>query len=130
MLAVDPVQQEQTPATQSTSSNQLINELWNQVRASHWPGLMPLRVGQQTIAILLPDCERRAALQMTQEWQRNWSKYGTSHGSLLTTLSIGVATVSLPTRNFPSENLIIAAQRCLDAAQLSGGNACKSIEAG
>jgi HD-like signal output (HDOD) protein/GGDEF domain-containing protein len=130
MVVVDPVLQDQSPATQPSSANQLTNELWNQVRASHWPGLMPLRVGQQTIAVLLPDCERRAALQMTQEWQRNWSKFNSSYGSLPTTLSIGVATVSLPTRNFPSENLIVAAQRCLDAAQLSGGNACKSIEVG
>jgi PleD family two-component response regulator len=44
------------------------------------------------------------------------------------TISIGVASLSLPSKNFPSDNLLKAAARCLDAAKLSGGNTLKSID--
>ena len=37
-------------------------------------------------------------------------------------------TLALPPKNFPPQQLIDAAQRCLTGVQLSGGNAVKSIE--
>lgn len=43
-------------------------------------------------------------------------------------LSAGLATLALPTRNFPPQELVMAAQRCLAGAVLSGGGAVKSIE--
>jgi hypothetical protein len=43
------------------------------------------------------------------------------------TLSAGLATLEFPPRNFPPRQLIDAAQRCLDGAQLSGGDTLKSI---
>jgi hypothetical protein len=41
---------------------------------------------------------------------------------------VGVASVALPPKNFPAEELIRAAERCLNGARLAGGNAVKSIE--
>jgi HD-like signal output (HDOD) protein len=43
-------------------------------------------------------------------------------------LTAGLATLTLPPRNFPPRELISAAERCLSGAILSGGNAVKSIE--
>jgi HD-like signal output (HDOD) protein len=42
-------------------------------------------------------------------------------------LSAGLATLALPSRNFPPQDLIAAAERCLAGALLSGGSV-KSIE--
>ncbi len=44
------------------------------------------------------------------------------------TLSVGVATVSVPARNFPARDLVESAERCLNGAKSSGGGAVKSIE--
>ena len=46
----------------------------------------------------------------------------------MVTVSIGVASVALPPKNFPAAELIRAAERCLNGARLSGGNAVKSLE--
>jgi hypothetical protein len=43
-------------------------------------------------------------------------------------ISVGAATVALPPRNFPAEDLLRRAQGCLDGARSSGGNVLKSIE--
>jgi GGDEF domain-containing protein len=43
-------------------------------------------------------------------------------------VSVGVATVALPPRNFPVATLIEKASRCLYAAHAAGGNGQKSIE--
>ena len=42
-------------------------------------------------------------------------------------ISVGVATVSLPPKNFRPDVLLESAGRCLAAAQQSGGNTLKSI---
>ena len=44
------------------------------------------------------------------------------------TLSVGVATVSLPPKNFPARDLLAAADRCLYGSRASGGGVVKSIE--
>ncbi len=44
------------------------------------------------------------------------------------TLSVGVATVALPPKNFPAEDLLAAADRCLYGSRASGGGVVKSIE--
>ena len=43
-------------------------------------------------------------------------------------LSAGIATLSLPPRNFPPSQLIEAAERCLYAAENAGGAAVNSID--
>jgi HD-like signal output (HDOD) protein/GGDEF domain-containing protein len=44
------------------------------------------------------------------------------------TLSVGIATVTLPAKNFPPADLHDAAERCLFAVQSSGGDGVKSID--
>jgi hypothetical protein len=43
-------------------------------------------------------------------------------------VSAGVASVTLPPKNFPPLDLVAAAQRCLAAAQSSGTSVVKSLE--
>jgi GGDEF domain-containing protein len=43
-------------------------------------------------------------------------------------ISVGAATVALPPKNFPPEDLLAAAERCLYGSAASGGNVVKSIE--
>ena len=43
-------------------------------------------------------------------------------------MSIGIASVALPAKNFPAEDLQEAAVRCLSAVQSCGGDSVKSID--
>ena len=55
------------------------------------------------------------------------------HGQLrdvpsATKLSVGIAVVGLPPRDFPIDEVVSAAERCLYAARSSAGDVAKSIE--
>jgi len=43
-------------------------------------------------------------------------------------VSVGIATTAMPAKNFSAHSLIESAERCLQAAQLSGGNSAKSVD--
>lgn len=100
-------------------------EHWSQDRGS---GLL---LPQNVFALLWEDCKRsdgfelaRHLLQLAKESSQ------AEHGSLATgwRLSAGLSSLSLPPRNFPPQELIASAQRCLSGALHSGGGAVKSIE--
>ena len=57
---------------------------------------------------------------------RDWSRNRLSISCELT-LSAGLATLEFAPKNYPSQELIDAAGRCLIGAQLSGGDTVKSI---
>jgi HD-like signal output (HDOD) protein len=83
-------------------------------------------------AAILSNCERRGALSIANQ---AIAELGCSsiHGSrgndgLATTLSIGVATMSVVPRNFDPQRLIESAARCLSAARACGISTVKSIE--
>lgn len=85
-------------------------------------------------AVVLVDYERSLASSLLRRLQtsiKQWSESPTSPTSaanITISLSIGLATVSLPSKNFPSSQLLDAAHRCLTGATLSGGDTLKSIE--
>lgn len=89
-----------------------------------------IQVGEAQFAILLPGCDRQTAVQLGQHLVRTADELlapicvadGTPHS-----LSVGVATVPLPAKNFAAAELAVPALRCLAAAQRTGGNALKSI---
>ena len=95
-------------------------------------GLGPcLQLNSGHFALLWGECTRSEALstlrsvqQSLPEWQEECMSSDTVHLSL----SAGVATLALPSRNFPPLELVTAAERCLDAALHAGGNLLKSIE--
>jgi HD-like signal output (HDOD) protein len=89
-----------------------------------------LRTNYNRLAILLHGCARnegvrlaRSVLTCVGPWSRD--QFGLSTGA---TLSIGLATLESVPKNFPASDFIEGCQRCLSAAQLSGGNTVKSIE--
>lgn len=63
----------------------------------------------------------RQLLIASDHWARNRSAIGL-------TISLGIASMGIPPRNFRAINLIVAAQRCLKAAQDAGGGTLKSID--
>jgi GGDEF domain-containing protein len=87
--------------------------------------------GEAGFAIILPDCERRAAVQLGDEVMRAMHCLKLSHAVEVEqgiSLSVGVASVALPLKNFPPRELLAAADRCLYGSRASGGGVVKSIE--
>jgi HD-like signal output (HDOD) protein len=84
------------------------------------------------IAAILSDCERRSALSIANLAISQLGKC-TGHDNRdeynpATTLSAGVATVSVVPRNFDANQMIESAARCLSAARACGISTVKSIE--
>jgi GGDEF domain-containing protein len=88
-------------------------------------------VGEETFALLWENCPRSdavAAVRQVLSHVKSWRMPGPIGQDLELSLSAGVATLALPPKNFPPQQLIDAAQRCLSGVQLSGGATVKSIE--
>jgi HD-like signal output (HDOD) protein/GGDEF domain-containing protein len=95
------------------------------------PGAVCLPYGDHGFAVLLPDGDRQPAVRLAGELidrVRRVMAGGPSRGRSVLSISVGAATVSIPSRNFRPEGLVEGAQRCLHASQASGGGVVKSIE--
>ena len=89
------------------------------------------QTGEAQFALLWENCPRSEAVQTVRDvlvQVKSWRGPAALGKNLEISLSAGVATLALPPKNFPPQQLIDAAQRCLTGVQLSGGNAVKSIE--
>ncbi|MGI8977976.1 MAG: HDOD domain-containing protein [Pirellulaceae bacterium] len=100
-------------------------ERWSQDRGTG------LALSQNTFALLWEGCTRNDGFELARHVLRlaqdsSHSAEGAVPSGWM--LSAGLATLALPTRNFPPHEIIAAAQRCLAGALLSGGGAVKSIE--
>lgn len=86
-------------------------------------------VSDSRLALLWDDASRNDAVAAVRTILGQVKSWAASRFALQEplTLSAGVAAVELVTRNFPAEQLVEAAQRCLAGAQLSGGDTVKSI---
>jgi HD-like signal output (HDOD) protein/GGDEF domain-containing protein len=95
-------------------------------------GLGPcVRLDDTHFGLLWSDCSRSEAISTLRNVQQalpDWQDACLPADALRLTLSAGVATISLPSRNFPPAELVTAAERCLDGVVHSGGNSIKSIE--
>ena len=88
-------------------------------------------VGEARFALIWDGCDRREGNEFAKQvvrGVREWGQQRVEGRTAAFSLSAGLATVTLPTRNFPSRELITAAERCLSAAVGSGGDCVKSIE--
>jgi diguanylate cyclase (GGDEF)-like protein len=95
------------------------------------PGMDVLRVGQGRLAMVLPDCDRRFAVEFARCLKKSVQDADAAQrgeDERRFTLSVGAATAPVPPKNFNVLELIDHAEQCLYAAQASGGNAVKSIE--
>lgn len=90
-----------------------------------------LQVGEYRFAVAFEGCERQPAVELTRQLVRcvrQWSSEQTTTQGHAISLSGGVATLAMPPKNFPCQELIDAAERCLHGVQLSGGDSVKSID--
>jgi HD-like signal output (HDOD) protein len=109
--------------------SQLREESESLVNGWHYLQTEAMPQGDSGFALLLADTERLAAARLGRRLLDAISR-STPHGLHYcgTSLSMGVATICLPPKNFEPADLVSAAQRCLRGAQLSGGACLKSIE--
>jgi hypothetical protein len=91
------------------------------------PGALTTAVGPVRTAVVLPAGDRREALEWFESLRQRFRAAVGGDGKG-TKLSVGIAAVGLPPRDLPVDEIIIAAERCLYAAQSSAGDAAKSIE--
>lgn len=94
--------------------------------AQDLPGGECLQAGPDRLAWCLPDCDRPQAVALAQGLRREFRDQAAGRAS--GPLSMGLAVVSSIARNFDPAALVEAAERCLEAAQLSGGDCLKSID--
>ncbi len=94
------------------------------------PGMLVLPHGQCGCAAILPDCDRRQAVELANQLIDGFrrDKPGERHAARRASISVGAASVALPPKNFPAEDLLRAASRCLFGSRASGGGMVKSIE--
>jgi hypothetical protein len=104
---------------------------WLRINLTDWTGHRALATlaGESVCAIVWEDCPRSDAVQLVRRALDSAKAARNRPGGTRTdlTLSAGLATVEVLPRNFQPQQLIDAAQRCLGAAQLSGGDTLKSI---
>ena len=89
-----------------------------------------LVVADSQCAVVLPDCDRRQACELTCALLSRLPAWLTERGELSgpVSCSAGVATLARPWRGAGPQDLIAAADRCLFAARASGGRVVKSID--
>jgi HD-like signal output (HDOD) protein/GGDEF domain-containing protein len=99
--------------------------------AAEQPGMVCTGHGEAGFAIILPDCERRKAVEIGTELIQaigSSRAVGGDLGTRAVSLSVGVATVAMPPKNFPPQDLFATASRCLYGSHASGGGVVKSLE--
>jgi hypothetical protein len=92
------------------------------------PNAMCFAHGESGYALILPNCERRVAVELGSQWIKRIRSVAACNGRESASISVGAATVALPSKNFPAETLFESANRCLFGSMASGGGVVKSIE--
>jgi HD-like signal output (HDOD) protein/GGDEF domain-containing protein len=104
---------------------------WLREALSDWSGQRAYAafVSDSCFAIVWEDCPRSEGIRVSRQALAEIKRSSRHRMAGLTelALSAGLATLESPPKNFPAQELIDAAQRCLGAAQLSGGDTVKSI---
>lgn len=116
---------------QGTSGAQQVSERLHQLcETIDQDGAICLQTHDAGFALVLPDCDRSQAVRLGNQLIHDARTLRADQPGArpACTISVGSATVSLPPRNFPPEDLVQSADRCLYGARVSGGNVLKSIE--
>jgi HD-like signal output (HDOD) protein/GGDEF domain-containing protein len=89
-----------------------------------------LQVDDFRFAAILDGCDRQPAVALARELVRcvRDSGFEKQRSGCSFSMSAGLATLAMPPKNFPCQELIDAAERCLHGVQLSGGDSVKSID--
>ena len=110
-----------------TRASDLVHGL--RIGLTDWTGhrAMATLAGDACYALVWEDCSRSDAVQLVRQALEAAKSRRMLKVAADVTLSAGLATLEVPPRNYPPHQLLDAAQRCLSAAQLSGGDTLKSI---
>jgi HD-like signal output (HDOD) protein len=95
------------------------------------PDSAALRVGPSQYAVILPCCDRSSAVEVAHEIVRrieSSSHVPSQDSPQRPVVRIGLASVAVPPKNFPSSRLVESAERCLSAARSGLRSSVKSIE--
>ena len=87
--------------------------------------------GEFGFSLILADCDRQTAVRLGNRLIQRFGglpALATAGGRRNVGIGVGAATVALPPKNFPAQELIQGAGRCLYGAHASGGGVVKSIE--
>jgi len=110
------------------TAQQRLESIKNLAGSVDVPGATCATIGEARFALILPNCDRQSAVQLGNDLIRQVRHMAPEQDGSVVTVSIGVSTLSLPPKNFPSQDLLDSANRCLYGAQSGGGDALKSIE--
>jgi diguanylate cyclase (GGDEF)-like protein len=113
-----------------SGAERIVQFLGEACRAAATSDSVCRRAGDDQFALLLPGSDRQAAVAVGNQLLGQMRRLGGAPGQVrpALTVSVGIAAVAVPPKNFAPGDLIESAERCLHAARLSGGNALKSIE--
>ena len=95
------------------------------------PSATCIQVREARFAVILPDCDRQQIGRLGKQLVRSFREHsggGAQSGKPAVTVSAGAASVTQLPKNFPPQDLVEAADRCLYGTQASGGDGLKSIE--
>jgi HD-like signal output (HDOD) protein/GGDEF domain-containing protein len=109
----------------------LLRQLELYCRELGHPSMRVVPSGEFGFALILPDCDRRQAMQLGNQLiasVRRLADRERPDVEPALSIHVGAATVTLPPKNFLAHDLIESADRCLYGSRASGGNVMKSIE--
>jgi hypothetical protein len=104
---------------------------WLRSSLADWTGqrCTATPVSDCSLALVLEDCPRSEAVRLARHaLEAVKPAAATRFEAAELTLSAGLATLESVPKNFPPQELIDGALRCLSGAGLSGGDTVKSIE--
>jgi len=87
--------------------------------------------GEAGFAVILLECDRQLAVRLGNQIIDRVARAAVGEPTAKHStpgIGVGAATVSLPPKNFPAKDLLVAANRCLYGSHASGGGVVKSIE--
>ncbi len=95
------------------------------------PCQISLPLGDAGFAVILPNCDRQEGKRLGNQLVDSTSRLpsgGPHPKNQRIQISLGLATVALPPKNFPAKDLLESAERCLYGSHASGGGVVKSLE--
>lgn len=110
-----------------TGAEQIREAVLEACRAAGSQQFAPFALIGDRIALVLPGYDRPAAADVGHQILREVRQRVAGGG--VASVSVGASTVAVPAKNFDPLDIVSSAERCLRAAQLSGGGCFKSIEA-
>ena len=113
------------------ATQQAVNVLGRSISGMLGVDGLCVQVDDARFAAILRGYEREAAVEAIRDLLTavcKWSLDNARRSRNAVSISVGLATLSMPPKNFPARELMDTAERCLDGVQLSGGDGLKSRE--